>query len=155
MRQPNWVLKGTQPWSEKNQYTIDLYPLNIGKGVRNAAEALFSFKLALKAKILVIHVAEKTSVWPELGWQQESVTRIWPREYVSDQNLALSRRQYDQNWRLFTAKFWSLTSTPIQIPVTDVSSQPNFGHWRLLLSKLWSHWHLLGDMYYKNLSFKS
>ena len=48
--------------------------------------------------------------------------------YVSDQNLAVSRRQYDQNWRLFTAKFWSLTFSPSQILVTDVYSKPNCGH---------------------------
>ena len=47
---------------KKNQYIIDLYPLNIGKGVRNAAEAFFSFKSASKAEILVIHVAQEISV---------------------------------------------------------------------------------------------
>ena len=79
------------------QNATDIYPLNLGKGVKNAAEAFFSFKSTSKAEILVIHVTEKTSVCSELGWQQESVTRVWLREYVSDQNLAESRRQYGQN----------------------------------------------------------
>ena len=56
------------------------------------------------------------------------MTRIWLRGYVSDQNLAVSRRHYDQNGPLFTAKFWSLTLSPSVILVTDVYSQPNCGH---------------------------
>ena len=68
------------------------------------------------------------SQWPELGWKDMLVTRIWLQRNVSDQNLAVSRRQYDQNWRLFTAKFWSLTFSPSKILVTDVYSQPNCGH---------------------------
>ena len=68
------------------------------------------------------------SQWPEFGCKDMSVTRIWLQGNVSDQNLAVSRRQYDQNWRLFTAKFWSLTFSHSQILVTDVYSQPNCGH---------------------------
>ena len=68
------------------------------------------------------------SQWPEFGCKDMSVTRIWMQGNVSDQNLAVSRRQYDQNWRLFTAKFWSLTFSHSQILVTDVYSQPNCGH---------------------------
>ena len=55
-----------------------------------------SFKLAFKAKILVIHVAQETSVWPQFGWEYMSVTKIWLGENVGKQNLAVSRRQYDQ-----------------------------------------------------------
>ena len=40
----------------------DLDPLKKGEGVKNAADAFFSFKSASKAENLVIHVAEKTSV---------------------------------------------------------------------------------------------
>ena len=49
----------------------------MGKGIKNAGDVFSSFKLAFKAKILIIHVAQEMSVYV----------------YVSDQNLAGRKRQ--------------------------------------------------------------
>ena len=40
------LFKGTRPWSEIFLYIIDIYPLNMEKGFKKAAEAFFSSKLA-------------------------------------------------------------------------------------------------------------
>ena len=83
------------------------------------------------------------------------MTKIWLGENVSDQNLAVNRRQFWSYWRLLTAKFWSLTFPCSQILVTDISSHPNSGHWLLLPTQFWSHWRLHRDMYYEDFSLFS
>ena len=57
--------------------------------------------------------------------------------FFCDQNMAGSRSwwpnwneswcQYDRNWLLLAAQFWSLTSSPSHILVIDIYSQPNPG----------------------------
>ena len=103
-------------------------PPEHGKWRKKCSRCFSSFKLAFKAKILVIHVAQETSVWPQFGWEYKSVTKIWLWENVSDQNLAVNRRQFWSYWRLLTAKFWSLTFPCSQILDTDFCCQPNSGH---------------------------
>ena len=66
--------------------------------------------------------------WPKFGCEETSVTGIWMGVEVSDQNLALNRRQFWSYWRLLKAKFWSLTYSLGQILVTDSCCQPNSGH---------------------------
>ena len=61
---------------------------------------------------------EQTSVWPEFGCEQ---TSVWP-EFGCEQTSVLV----------------ILTSTHSQILVTDISLQPNSGHWHILASKFWS-----------------
>ena len=59
-------------------------PLSKENDVKNSAEAFFSLKSASEAEILVIVVVQKTSIWPEFGWEKKSMTRIGP---VADVNM--------------------------------------------------------------------
>ena len=59
-------------------------PLSKENDVKNSAEAFFSLKSASEAEILVIVVVQKTSIWPEFGWEKKSMTRIEP---VADVNM--------------------------------------------------------------------
>ena len=43
-------------------------PLRKENGVKNSAEAFFSFKSALEAEILVIVGSLETSTWPKFGF---------------------------------------------------------------------------------------
>ena len=82
--------------------------------MKNAAEALFSYISDSKAEFSVIPVQTRILLWVVSRCQGQYWAKI--------------RRQYNKNWCLFTAKFWSLTFSPSQILVTDVYSQPNYGH---------------------------
>ena len=53
-------------------------PLSKENDVKNSAEVFFSLKSASEAEILVIVVVQKTSIWPEFGWEKKSMTRIEP-----------------------------------------------------------------------------
>ena len=120
-------------------------PPEHGKGFLKSSWSLFQLQISLKSSN-----PRNTCLWEDV-----SVTRIGLAAEVSDQNLDARICQ----WPEFGCKEMSVTRIWLWVDVsmtkTDVCSQPNSGHWRLLTTQFWSHWRLLIDTYYEDFSFKS